>query len=95
MDTTGMVVYNTVVCKLGYWNERSCIVIHYKVDMLILFNGKHGRCWFDEQYSSWDEGMTQATRPYLTLRYTFVNTIQICDWHAPWQSDISLVSVVP
>ncbi len=40
---------------MGYWSDY---VNHHKADMLILFFGNHGRRWFDEQYSSWDEGMT-------------------------------------
>ncbi len=63
--------------------------------MLILSDGKHDRRRFDKQYSSLDEGMAQVTRPHLTLRYNFVNTIQICGWHAPGQSEISLIFVIP
>src|SRR6266702_1792602 len=43
--------------------ERLCIIFRNKVDMLILFYGKHGRCWFDEQYSSWDERMAKRHSP--------------------------------
>ena len=58
---------------MDHWSD-------YVLDMIRLIcqlysMGKHDQGWFDEQNSSWDEEITQAIRPYLPLRDTFVNAV--------------------
>jgi hypothetical protein len=73
---------------MGFWDDYASLSV-----IRLIFLGNMADSWLDEQYSSWDDGMIQATQGHPTLRYPSINTvtIQICGTHAPVQSDISMI----